>query len=634
MRNLNAETKQLQDALQEWEDKFDERVQELEDEHKTVEASLRAHVRSLEDAAEESRYRIYELEQQTETASQSLEVAESANLQLEKRLEIMSDLLATSAKIDLHAETPGRSSRKHTRPKSMLPRFPTTGNLMASPERRSICSIPASPSLSFAGSHHDLHEAISHQEPLEAPTSHSEYTSDAESATSDVYPFSESLLTADLVAPSWINHTEMLPPAAPASRGRPTRRMRRFGAGSIGPRPLILPAASNLDSTPASAPALERHETPPHFPFTEDHGFDEGSSPVVGRRRASTMADQATLARLEGVDFLQAAHDDYADDSVLSLEAPGSVRRQVSQGFSSLGSCSGARVSRNLMEELSQMQTVSSEEPTELDGLEYGDHTEEEMLQDDTELAEEYAPALSPIDEYNDRTFDEIHAVASIAAPAAATLGLRSRSSSLMSRNNSSAPVNKSYLARLRALFGDLWRSPVDLARHLIRNAAARVRIPTPLRNVQWWLVSVLLGPMAKRRLLSSRDESCDHDDDDYNDERQRLLLPASPSRLPDAEVNDHLAYGTMYRSPASSPSRMARHGRKRTRECRKCSANQGFADHSPWMWLRFSITLAFAIGYAFKSGPATLLRPDVCACQQRRSEQRGGGGGERKELV
>lgn len=607
MRTLNFETKQLQDALQEWEEKFDERVQELEDEHKSVEASLRAHVRSLEEAAEESKYRIYELEEQMQTASQSLEIAESANVQLERRLEIMSDLLATSAKIDLHAETPGRGKR-HARPKSMLPRFPTTGNLMASPERRSECSIPTSPSLSFAGSHHDLHETFSHQGPLEATYSPSVDVSDMESVASDAYIHGQDHHSIEQSLPTATQHQDMPPPAIPASRGRPTRRMRRFGAGSVGPKPLILPSASNFDSTPASAPAMEHHETPSHFPFNQHNEEHEDSSPVFGRRRASTMADEATLAKLEGTSFLDVPSNIHGGDSMLSLGMPGSIRSQdTARDFSSLGSCSGAAVSRNLMDELRELQSLDTDDGhSSLQGLDYGGDPQDEDLHDHTELADAHASTLSPISECQSRELSQTLASSSTSAPPAATLGLRSRSSSLAPRQD------QSYISRLRALFGDLWRSPVELVRHLVHNAAARMRIPAPLRNVQWWLVGVLLGPMAKRSLFSSRDEHCEHDDDD-DDERQRLLLPASPN-----DGNNHLAYGTLYHSSSPSPTRKGK-------RCKKCSAQHGFAAHSPWMWLKFSITLAFAIGCAFKSGPASLLRPVVCECNRQRRGRKDG---------
>lgn len=502
MRTLNNETKQLQDALQEWEDKFDERIQELEDEHRAVEASLRAHVRTMEEAAEESKYRIYELEEQIETASQNLEVAESANVQLEKRLEIMSDLLATSAKIDLHAETPGRNKR-HARPKSMLPRFPTTGNLMASPERRSDCSIPTSPSLSFAGSHHDLHETFSHQEPLEATYSPSVDVSDVESVVSDAYLHGQTASSVER------QHQEMPPPAIPASRGRPTRRMRRFGAGSIGPKPLILPSASNYDCTPASAPPMERHETPPHFPFNHDDDDDEeheGFSPVFGRRRASTMADQASLAKLEGAAFLDVPGRAYTDDDMLSLGMPGSARTQdTARDFSSLGSCSGAAVSRNLMQELSRLQSPdASDEHASLHTLDYDDGPHQG---DDTELAHTHPSMLSPIDECHSRETSHTLEPSSTAA----SLGL------------------SSHLSRLRALFGHLWRSPADFARRLIH--AVRLRIT----GARWWLIGVLLGPMAKRRLLGTLNEHRQ-----LADERERLLLP-------EAETGSDLAYGTLW---------------------------------------------------------------------------------------
>ena len=136
MRSLNAETKQLQEALEEWENKYDERVQEVIEQHTAIAIGLRNQLRSHEEQGEENRYRIHELEEQLGVMRQNLESAEVANVQLEKRLEVLSDLLATSAKIDLRAKTP-RRIRRMSRPKSVHLRFPTTGNLMISPDRLS-----------------------------------------------------------------------------------------------------------------------------------------------------------------------------------------------------------------------------------------------------------------------------------------------------------------------------------------------------------------------------------------------------------------------------------------------------------------------------------------------------------------
>ena len=608
MRSLNAESKQLQEALEEWENRYDERVQEVIEQHTVIEIGLRNQLRSYEEQEEENRYRIHELEEQVGVMNQSLESAEVANVHLEKRLEILSDLLATSAKIDLHAETPGRA-RRQSRPKSMHPRFPTTGNLMISPERLSENGTqPPSPALSFpeSYSHLDLRQTQSHQELISGSISHSEQHSDVESVFSDASVLGDSLTSAEPSLVTHHAHFDMPPPSLPP-RGRPTRRMRRFGAGSIGPRPLILPSASHYDHVPASAPALEYHEQSLDFPFRKQSVGRRNGSPLEGRRRASTMMDQATLASLTGSHLLTVPGADEEGDDMPSFTSPASaISRASARDYPSLGSCAGAAISRNLMEELSQirsndMRDESNEYEREDTGSALGDQ------EDDTELQESFTDPFEPIPESHSREVsDTSHSTATV-------VGLQSCASA------SSSTSDLSFIARLRRIFGDLWRSPVELARHLVQRAQACMRLPAPLRNVQWWLVSVLLGPMAKRRLLSAQQDYSR----DYDDDRERLLIPEqtqSPGS-PTGSCNG-LAYGTFYPSspeaPASKRSRrpgMAGPGKKVVSH-RSGSNNArrnthqliGLGRHSPWLWLKFSITLAFAIGCAFKSGPGSLL--------------------------
>lgn len=613
MRTLNAETRQLQEALEEWENKYDDRVQEVVNQHTDIEMGLRSQLRCLEEQGEEDRYRIHELEEKVGGMNESLESAEAANVHLEKRLEILSDLLATSAKIDLHAETPGRH-RRMSRPKSMHPRFPTTGNLMISPERLSETGTqPPSPALSFADSHShlDLRQTQSHQEFISNNISRSEHMSDAESVFSDGPAMSETLTTAELSLPVQHAHFDMPPPSIPP-RGRPTRRMRRFGAGSIGPKPLILPCASHYDHVPASAPALERHEASPDFPFRSTSIGRGNGSPLMGRRRASTMMDHATLASLTGSNTLAVPRTDGGDDSMLEFASPTSVVSSTlvnNNNYSSLGSCAGAAVSRNLMEELSQIRSYDGTD--ESNGVEQGESEEvqdEQESLDETEIQDSFSEPLESIPESHSRE------VSDTTNSTATVMGLQSSASG-------STTSGLSFIARLHLIFGNLWTSPVKLARHLIQNAQSRLRLPAPLRNVQWWLVGVLLGPMAKRRLLSTRPEHSRG----YEDERQCLLvreeedLPGSPTTSCDG-----LAYGTFCPSSplaASSKTRsprpgMAGPGKKRTKHRSSSrSVNQHqqqqlitFGRYSPWLWLKFSITLAFAIGCAFRSGPGSLL--------------------------
>jgi hypothetical protein len=658
MRSLNTETRQLQEALEEWEDRYDERVQEVVDQYSAIEVSLRSQIRSFEEQREEDQYRIHELEQQVENMNQNMESAEAANVHLERRLEILSDLLATSAKIDLHAETPGMS-RRMSRPKSMHPRFPTTGNLMISPERLSeVSTQPPSPALSFASStysHLDLRQTRSNQEFISGHVPQSEHFTDSESVFSDAPYMNESLTTAEPSLPVQHTQYDMRPPSIPP-RGRPTRRMRRFGAGSNGPRPLILPSASHYDHVPASAPAFDFHEASPGFPFRNRSMSRNNGSPLEGRRRASTMMDRATWTRLTGSAMLAVPRAEQGDQSILSSNSPVSGNSQVAsttKDFSSLGSCAGAAVSRNLMEELSQIRSFDGTEGSNEEDCE---SVSEDQDLDDTELQESFSEVLEPIPESHSREVSET------TTSTATVMGLQPCTST------ASSTRSDSLIDRLRRLFSNLWHSPVQLARHLLQNAQSRMRLPAPLRNVQWWLVSVLLGPMAKRRLLSTHrsHNSCSNSRiGEHQDDRQRLLISpentrstSEPSSISSSECeqeeeDEDLAYGTFRpttpnatshtspknnNKPSSPRPSMAGPGKKRAknsdgslvvrtssfssssspkhrqerakqqRDQRQRQRQAGFTRHSLWLWLKFSITLAFAIGCAFKSGPGSLL--------------------------
>ncbi|KAK5678199.1 hypothetical protein LTS10_009369 [Elasticomyces elasticus] len=593
MRTLNTETKQLQDELAEWEARYEQRVQEVIDEHFEIEAGLRSQLRKLEQEAEEAKYRVEEMEIEVAETRQNMEAAEAANVNLERRLEIMSGILATSpTKIDLHA-TPGMG-RKHQRPKSMLPRFPTASSLLASPERPHRAQ-PPSPMIGFADDHHSARDV------LDTTFSQSDMLSDAESVFSEAPPSAGGSLTS-------VEHSDTMPnfnpwtlQAVQSAKARPARRMRRFGPGSHGPKPLILPSTSYFEHMPATAPPLERSETVPafSFPFPDDLLEEEDSpSSLVMRRRASTTADETTLANLAASPFGNLLErSDPVEESMLSTPYPISAESRVtSRNFSSLGSVAG----RNLMDELCAVRTADtpggSDEPSKLSEELERQAPESEDAEDDTLLLDgkEDAPALDDAD--NTATM----AVSSSYEPNDADYTQLPQSS---------------IWTRFRFFFGDLWRTPVGMAQHLIQQAQSRIHIPEPLRNVQWWLVGVLLGPMAKRHLLSVPSQ--------YNAssdlERQPLLRAYTAPTGGQAE-QDGLAYGTMYHTPPASPARTGAEPGKQVRR-EGCPHHHQRSRHSPWVWVKFSITLAVAVGVAFKDGPASLLRNTVCGC--RRKERR-----------
>ena len=609
MRTLNAETRQLQQELAEWEAKYEQRVLEEVDKHCAVEADLRARIRSLEQDVNETKFRVEGLESQLDISAQNMEAVEAANVNLEKRIEIMSELLAASStKIDLHAQTPGRG-RKHVRPKSMLPRFPTASSLMGSPERQPQTQ-PTSPLLAFSSYSPVAPDSPTREGlPLDASSEQSDLMSEAESVFSEASATGDSMTSAE----NYDLHPSLNPwglPMPPPPKAKPARRMRRFGGGSLGPKPLILPSTSHCENfPPTSAPPLERSETTPAF-FPGPSGSSENSrTPLLGRRRASTIANELTVANLTTSAFSNLLHPDLNEDTMMSLSGPPSAESHITtQRFSSLGSGCG----RNLMDELTAARSNDSSQSIQAPTSDY-DKPQERPAPDTSspepsEQADKLSHATPETDDYFGRPQDSVSIEESVSSMTAVPNHRRTRSRSV------NIPIigrTSSVFERLRNLFGDLWRSPVALARHLVQTAQARMRIPQPLRNVQWWLVGVLLGPMARTRMFS-RTGCCE------DLEQQSLLLE-------DARHNCDLAYGTLCDTPSTSSARSASgvsaKDKRRTAHRTRCIHHR--AKHSPWLWIKFSITLAFAIGAAFKDGPATLLKSTVCSCRRRDADSR-----------
>ncbi|EME46378.1 hypothetical protein DOTSEDRAFT_51881 [Dothistroma septosporum NZE10] len=631
-RYLNTETKHLQDELTAWEERFEERVQGELDEHFEVEAGLRARVRTLEDEAEETRFKIQESESQLESADATMRAAEVANVNLEKRLEIMSELLATSStKIDLHAETPFR--RRQSRPKSMLPRFPTAGSLAQSPERPAH-TRPTSPFLSQIRVSPGVPTS-----PVNMNFSTEANSSDDESG------FSHASFGAKVV------------PLPFTLESRPRRRMRRFGAGSMGPKPLILPSTSNCEDTPASAaPRLEYDELHSAFSFPQTSISEMDGSPHPFRRRSSTEAGVLPMSRSSSSSspLSDLRHDGrnqraYPDDIGLARPVSGTLRA-TPRDFSSIGSALGAIIGRTLMEELTAARTPESDSSSEPASSDEDEHisvgnAESLLLVDsspaDPDIAltlldhsEGYVDVNLPPSEPPESRFVSEPSTAVALSTAVGTIKQPSplklcQTMPNRSSGRSSAASTRgsmSIIDSLRTIFSDIFRSlrsPAELARHLVQRTESRMQIPRPLLTVQWWLVGILLGPMA-RRTFYSRSSCCDS-----SKETTPLLEEYSAEQ-------GQIAYGTAYQTPQSSPLPVRARsaplvtgkGKKRASSADAKSAARGKAaehcpnhpkrfKHSPWLWLKFSITLAFAVGVAFNDGPGSLLKEAVCHCSK-----------------
>ena len=288
----------------------------------------------------------------------------------------------------------------------------------------------------------------------------------------------------------------------------------------------------------------------------------------------------------------------------MSLSSPlSSNSQEMTQRLSSYGSAHG----RNLMDELTAMHsnewTDSTEPASDI-------HPPQENSSDLSLVTPSGGIRKSSGISYDtpDHTEFSTNSTSRIISTSSITAVPAHRRSRSRSVKGSTVGCSTSTFDRLRILFGDLWRSPVALARHLIHAAQSRMRIPRPLLNVQWWLVGVLLGPMARRRMLM-HNESCE------DAHEGALLLEHTPAK---SVVDEEMAYGTMHDTPPRSST--GKNGRRRRHTVSKTRCVHRRSKHSPWLWLKFSITLAFAIGAAFKDGPGSLLKSTVCHCRRRGS--------------
>ncbi|EGP92733.1 unnamed protein product [Zymoseptoria tritici ST99CH_1A5] len=627
MRHLSAETKQLQEEIADWETKYEERIRDEVDRHFQLESSLRSRLRTMELEAEETRFKMLELASRLDNATETLNAAETANVNLEKRIEIMSEMLAASpTKHDFHTEDRSR----HGRQRSMLPRFPTAGALM-SPERATF-NQASSPN----------------QSRMSMPILPEAYSPDA-CSSDDGHPASE----ASMVSSSY---NAFNPP--PLSRTNTKRRMRRFGAGSLGPKPLILPSTSHHDSVIGSTAGMDRQEMASRLPFSMDYSMQDqdrqswrkssvnsyaGSFPpsLPGSPRPAVLHkpifpgehDEDVVEHdlnSPDEDDHEAMLDDFFESSPL-LEISGIVTPTLRDGVHV--SDRGANAGRNLMDELAAVQTSDPASSTEAYASRKSDSTPSHRLHSSPfhsiSEAFTYPPGHTP-------------PAGSIRSPPTITTvsttnprhrRLHRRVSS-RSGTRSARPKSVTSLSTLDSLtlsFSNIFRNPVAMAKHLVETAQSRARIPSSLFNVQWWLVGILLGPMAKRRFLKKANgQVCCAEE-----AARRSLLGASPCTSPpnddDGGSGTAMDYGTLYQTPPPSSSPPTRTHKRRSWDgsvaAKRCphhpnhaSAAQGAAaatatkrsKHSPWLWLKFSLTLAIAVGVAFKDGPGSLLKMKI----------------------
>ncbi|MCJ1299169.1 hypothetical protein MMC08_001961 [Hypocenomyce scalaris] len=134
LRAISADCRSLQQEVSEWETKFAERVKDEVDQRLETETGSNTRIRSLEQDVEVKDGRIQELQWEVESLLQrakNSEALEMINFNLEKRVDVLTELLAQSPiKLESCSTTTspseGDPSKRTPRPRSMMPRLPSS----------------------------------------------------------------------------------------------------------------------------------------------------------------------------------------------------------------------------------------------------------------------------------------------------------------------------------------------------------------------------------------------------------------------------------------------------------------------------------------------------------------------------
>jgi len=599
MRALNTEIRGLQEEVAEWEAKFHTRVQEEVEERNQIEASLKARIRSLENDSEEHVQKVRDLQIQLEASLANNAQAETANDEMEKRIDAFSDLITSPKKIDLD-RFPSSARRRHNRNKSALPRFPTTGSLAFSikPHEQAIPTTPhpaATRGLEQAPSGFDFLQQ--NDIALAALTSAASDDGIPHSAILSDPPSGSSVKRWSTPEAFTMMDGSMLP-----STGKHPRRMRRFHATNM-PKPLLLPStASGIHNVPSSAPPMERHESPASFPFPtlpevseiptlSNYDMFMSPLPTMGRRRARTSADGIELALREtSSPFLAAITPETSSSErkvILSSPAAGDSD-DTPREYSSLGSAVG----RNLLEELERAKDVNSTVTSD--------------------LASELRQASGGSDETEKPSRESSPRSTSQQISSHGSQGLRRRAWTCHQRSLSDQTglplgdrhcqhdglddsVESQEEQRFWSFLPALWRQLHNTARQSLQYAQSVTLRSNTVQKLQWWLVQLFLGPQVTRRMMASS-MGLPRRSIDSSELRDLSITPtrrASSKQTLAAELD-------MFSAQAIR--------RSERRFDASSQRNEWLTRHSLWTWMRFSLTMAFAVGAAIRDGPAAVM--------------------------
>ena len=639
LRALTAESRSLRQEVSEWERHFTERVGEETGQHLDVEAGLKTRLQVLEDDLEVKGAKIRELETELEgirAKVKDAEVLEAVNVDLERRIDVLTNLLVRSpTKLELHSATSSPSkadpSKRTPRPRSMLPRvaFSPGG------ARLSVSSVSESGfrhSMSF-GSTSSISESPEGADPTKthegetmSPVSNRNSrqfnSTNLDSGTSTLFhsgPSSSSRPNSIQSASSFGTASWGLPfpPDTENNANNRQRRMRRFPSGSYSLKPLILPTATTIPSLPASAPIYPCSPTPsrnitdisldPTTAFLSRHDLGSPTSAPTpsNQRDSAAWAQEQALRSLEG-------RNRQLEPVDVQPSNPEDERAPLNE--SSSEACTFRRVRpRSLREELEQ-DNLLIEESFE-DGLIPVDLDEDAQLKP---VSSGLSPLQSHTPSQNNLLRDRQPSPTSDTTPKP-----RPKSASAIPRPPQTTPTStlaaqntSSIFSYLINLINRTKQEPLTLAQRLLYNAW--VLGSARLGGVGWWLIGLVFGSSCRKSKRAADGRTADgtksrlrNDGFDWHHYSAR----ASRQRTAKQFLRDQGAEYQIQKTPQPQSSTTV-YSRlieeSQVFPCDKCIETS--SHRTLRLWWQFTLAMVLAVGVAIKYGPGVLLVDDSMA--------------------
>lgn len=614
LRAMNTEAKMLRQELAEWEDKFHERLRDQINEHKRMVDNLQHQIRNLEMDVEQNGTRVQELEAEIKDKTSKMTAAEKANYDLERRLEFMSELLATSPnKIELHPDAPQQAQRRQPRPKSMgPPRLPSL-NALFSPRRQSNNTSPVRGSIGPPETPSPQVGSQSYEGfPFEPSTMSEKRAARAES-TSDL---SESTYVNSMDSP-YARDTPLLHQMhlEKDAKSRPPRRMRRFYAGSMGPRSLILPATTSAGS---NAPPIQEVTTPKSVSVSMDalgitstESEASNNTPDMPRRRSSSWHANHRgkhVRQQSSLSSISVAGDRTSFYSVVPVSNRNSVIITAQDQPTLLPPFETSKTN-SLFDELSRARQESESDEAESTHSRQASRSSSQAVQLAAATVSTGEPSQPvPLLE------SQLNATArSTSTPLGGMMSDVQLMLDLPERHDPLVASNKRY--------HEVPRQPITLAAHTLSqyeddpnqdtrsvksvfsNAWSRTMFSRPILAFRLWLVRLLLGDLKRKAFICAGECArtgkvpstiC------FDIEKAHPCNACAGGAVQDEEFKNTTLHG--------HNNKNLYYGQQERKVADDGQNKRGLSPLTSW--LKFSMTLIFAVGLAIKDGPNALYMP------------------------